>query len=118
MVSARKAIESLYSHRCDVYEKQKTRKENKITAFEYIKVLEDIKCHLSFESTKTSTSDGKVYTAYQTVKLFLAPERKIRAGSKITIKDSKGNIFEYKASGEPNIYDTHQEVMLERNEED
>ena len=111
MVSARKAIESLYSHRCDVYEKQKKIKGS-VTTFEDIKKYENIKCRLSFEKT-TYGKRGDIKTDIeQTIKIFLAPEIDIKDGSKIIITNEEGKIFEYKASGKPAIYITHQEVYL------
>ena len=51
---------------------------------------------------------GKVITK---VKLFIAPEINVMPGSKIVVTQ-KGRTTEYKNSGEPAIFDTHQEIML------
>ena len=47
----------------------------------------------------------------QSVKLFLAPEREIPAGSKITV-EGRGMTRVYARSGQPAVYGSHQEIAL------
>lgn len=53
-----------------------------------------------------------LHSWFRQLRLFLAPEIKVAPGSKITITQN-GVVGEYKNSGVPAMYDTHQEIMLE-----
>lgn len=108
--AARKALESTYEGRATVVEYQKIKDEYGLTSFQEVTVLEDQPCKLSFE-TLTSTSGDPVATVTQGVKLFLAPDVVIKAGSKIIVTQN-GRITEYSNSGVPAVYSTHQEIML------
>lgn len=112
MVKARKAVESLYDGICTVIEYQEFKKENKSTGHKEVVVLEKQPCRLSFSTiTDTSTSDTASHLV-QTVKVFLAPELAIKAGSKLDITQN-GVTTSYKSSGVPAVYQTHQEIVLE-----
>ena len=113
MVKARKAIESLYSGKCTVTEYQKIKKKNKSTAFQEVVVLEDIPCRLSFKTiNSTSQTDTAASAVGQVTKIFLAPEIRVKPGSKLTVTQN-GVTTEYKSSGEPAFYSTHQEIIVE-----
>ena len=113
MVKVRKALESLYDGRCTITEYQKVKKENKSTAFQDVVVHEDIPCRLSFNSiTNTNQTDTGASAVAQTVKVFLAPEIQVKPGSKLTITQNDVTT-EYKSSGQPSFYSTHQEIVLE-----
>lgn len=112
MVNARKAIEKLYIGRCTITEhRQQVDEDTKQTKFVDVDLFSDIPCRLSF-STLTSTSDETVAAVSQTTKLFLAPEINVPAGCKITVTQN-GRSTEYKQSGEPAIYASHQEIQLQ-----
>lgn len=111
-MNARKAIESMYKDTCNVYEWQKTKDPiTHANKFGEVLVHANKKCKLS-HSTITVTSDDKAATQKQTIKLFIAPELEIKAGSKISITH-QGRTVDYKRSGVPAIYTNHQEFMLE-----
>ena len=111
IIAARKTIESQYDAKCDVVEKR-PKEVNNITKNIEETVLIDKDCRVSFEdiyvNTETDTKEKKI----QKIKLFIAPELDIKPGSKIVVT-RKGRTTEYKNSGEPAIYDTHQEIILE-----
>lgn len=112
MVAVRQAIEMTYDGKCTITEHQKVQKPNKSTGFNDVVVLTDQPCKLSF-SRITNTSQGETAAMVaQTAKVLLAPEIQIKPGSKITITQN-GITTEYSKSGEPAIYKTHQEVVLE-----
>ena len=112
MVKARKAIESLYDGKCTITEHQKVKKENGSTGFEEVVVLEDKPCRLSFK-TINSTNQGEVASAVvQVTKLFLSPDIQVNPGSKLTVTQN-GVKTDYKSSGKPATYATHQEIVLE-----
>jgi hypothetical protein len=48
----------------------------------------------------------------QGTKLFISPEVVVNAGSKIVVEQN-GVKTEYSASGEPAVYASHKEIMLE-----
>ena len=113
MVKVRKALESLYSGTCTITEHQKVKKENKSTGFQDVVVHEDIPCRLSFSTINTTNSTGGGASAVsQSVKVFLASDIQVKPGSKLTITQNDVTT-EYKSSGEPAFYTTHQEIVLE-----
>ena len=67
----RKAIESLYTGKCTIYEYKKIKKANKSTGFEEVAVLTDQACRLSFkQSPNTSASDDLSNSVVQTIELL------------------------------------------------
>jgi hypothetical protein len=74
-------------------------------------VIENQPCRLSFSSNPSAT-DGDIAEINQTVKLFFAPEIKVKEGSKIIVTQN-GVTTEYKQSGTPAVYSCHQEIFLE-----
>lgn len=112
MVKARKAIESLYDGICTITEHQKVKKENKSTGFEDVVVLENQPCRLSFKSINNANQTETASAVAQITKVFIAPEIWVKPGSKLTITQN-GITTEYKSSGEPAHYNTHQEIVLE-----
>lgn len=112
VVAARKAIESTYIGQCTITEHQKMKKENGSIAFEEVVVLSEKPCKLSFEKIANNNQTNSAAILIQTTKLFIAPEIQIKPGSKITVVQNNVTT-EYKSSGEPAMYQTHQEIMLE-----
>ena len=112
MVNARKAIESMYVGTCKITEYKKVKRENKTTGFEENVVLENEPCRLSFKTIDTTNQSEIASSLNQVVKVFLSPEIKVKPGSKLTITQN-GVTTDYMSSGEPAIYSTHQEIILE-----
>lgn len=111
---ARKNFEKLYDCKCDIVEYKEFQKPNKSTNFGELKVKENISCKISYESIASIHTIGK--NASETplsTKLFISPDIEIKTGSKIIVTNNLGQVKEYKSSGEPALYDTHQEIMLE-----
>jgi uncharacterized protein len=109
----RKAIESMYEHTCTVIEYQKIKDPvKKTTGSKEVIVLEDKPCKLSYSTVKSVTQTENASALQQVVKLFIAPEIVIKEGSKLSI--TKDNITkDYKNSGVPAIFPSHQEIVLE-----
>lgn len=107
---ARQAIESQYDAKCDVIEKRPKEVKN-ITKNIEETVLKDKDCRVSFETISENTETDTEAKKVQKIKLFIAPELDIKPGSKIIVT-RKGRTTEYKNSGEPAVYDTHQEIIL------
>ena len=74
--------------------------------------LYDLPCRLSFKTINSTNQTDTGAAVTQTVKVFLAPEIKVKPGSKLTITQNDVTT-EYKASGKPAFYSTHQEIVLE-----
>lgn len=112
VVATRKAIESTYFGQCTITEHQKVKKENGSITFKEVVVLSEKPCKLSFEKIANNNQTNSAAILIQTTKLFIAPEIQIKPGSKITVVQNNVTT-EYKSSGEPAMYQTHQEIMLE-----
>lgn len=110
---ARKAIESLYDSSCTVIEyRQEKDPATKKTAGKEFVAYTDKPCKLSYSSNKNANQTGTANTITQVIKVFITPELDIKPGSKLVIT-GKGRTTEYKNSGVPAVFDTHQEIVLE-----
>lgn len=109
----RKAIESLYHGKCTVVQRKSFFDETtKQTRLRDVKIITDEPCKLSFASTRPTVQETGASSVSQGVKLFLAPEVDIPAGSKIIVTQN-GRTTTYQQSGETAIYHHHQEIKLE-----
>ena len=112
--AARKAIESTYSGVCTILERRDIRDEKtKITRKnEEVPIVENQPCKISFEKLNAVVQTDTAAKLTQGTKLFIAPEIQIKPGSKIIVEQN-GKTTEYSASGEPAVYFSHSEYMLE-----
>lgn len=112
--AARAAHESIYyTGLCTIIEYTSVTDPNtKRTTQQETTVLEGQPCCLSFESTSAASQTDTVTEIAQGIKLFLAPEVAVKAGSKIIVEQD-GVTTAYSASGLPAVYPGHQEIMLE-----
>ena len=111
-IAARKAIEKTYNGIAIISEYQKVKDEKTgLTNSQPVIVLENQPCKLSFERLQEAMQGQSASAVKQIVKLFIAPEITIKAGSKITVTQS-GITTDYTYSGIPAVYDTHQEIIL------
>jgi len=110
---SRTAIESIYIGTCTITEYKATKDlVTKITKHSTNDVLVGQPCRLSFKNIASTNSTNTAATVTQITKLFIAPEIIIKPGSKITVFQN-GVTCEYKNSGKPAMYDSHQELILE-----
>lgn len=110
---ARKAIESLYDSRATVIEYQSVFDEvTKRTKSQEVTVLTDLPCRVSFKNIAPTGESDTVHSVSQSITLFISPNNiTIKPGSKISVT-RKGITTDYKNSGQPAVYDTHQEIGL------
>lgn len=109
----REALEAAYDGVCTVYEMQPVFNPiTKVTARQEEEVLTKEPCHLSFCKVGPSSGSESAAGVSQVIKLFLAPEREIRPGSKITVTQ-QGRTENYSRSGKAAVYASHQEITLE-----
>ena len=107
----RKALESMYSGVCNIIERQKvTDPVTKRTAFSEVTVLLSQPCRLSYKSAPI-TRDGEAASVTQEITLFISPDVEIKSGSKIEVTQ-RGRTTAFSNSGEPKVYDSHQEISL------
>ncbi|MDP4152600.1 MAG: hypothetical protein Q8865_04040 [Bacillota bacterium] len=84
----------------------------KRTSFEPVELVTDEPCRLSFKNIANAVETATGNKVSQVVKLFLSPEINVPAGAKITVTQN-GRTTAYKNSGEPAVYSSHQEIILE-----
>ena len=110
--------ERLYMGICDVYEYEGGNKG--LIKLKEVKVLENLPCRISYRNNynnaKSKTTGVEDYEAPssrgQTVILFTAPDVNIKPGSKVVVTQN-GRTVAYNCSGQPVVYQTHQEIALE-----
>lgn len=109
----RKAIECTYEHTCTIKIFKPIKDPvSKQTKNQEVILLESQPCRLSYSSVKSANQSESNATVQQVIKLFIAPEIEIKEGSKILITH-EGRTTEFKHSGKPAIYFSHQEIVLE-----
>ena len=110
-----KGIKSLFNHTCNIYNfVESFDAETKQTSHRKQCILENEPCRISFK-TIAASSDDKISSSSQQIKLFISNEIDINAGSIIEVF-IYGKLVEYKLSGMPAIYSSHQEIILERSD--
>lgn len=108
----RKAIESQYKGRCDVYEYRKVKDEvTKVTSMQEVLVLKNCPCKLSYERINSTNQSTGAAEQSMTTKLFLSPNVEIKAGSKIVVTQN-GVTTSFAKSGMAGRFTNHQEIML------
>lgn len=117
-MSVRKALESLYKGRCNIYHCEDY-EEGNLTKQKRTLLYKDIACRLSFgksASASPAVASGIVPGVVQTVTLFIAPDIDIPAGCEIEVTQN-GRTEIYDKSGQSKLYTTHQEISLKIKEE-
>jgi hypothetical protein len=109
----RRAIEALYEGKATISEQQHVyNPETFVTDMKWVVAADNVPCRLSYGRINAATDAAPIAGYKQTIKLFIAPERSVKAGSRISVTQH-GTTQEYRASGEPAHYSSHQEIMLE-----
>ena len=109
VVSARRAIESLYTDTCKIITDCDVVDESGIMITTRV-VSQSYPCRLSYKDIPNATSEG-IPIMSQSVKIFLAPEIKISSGSEIHVIRQDRNL-EFVLAGVAAVYETHQEISL------
>ena len=117
VVSVRNAFNTLYKDVCNIYEKQKVKREDHSTIEQEVKVIGNEPCRIDFDTEPNADTTTGVAIAPQTITLFIRPDINIKAGSKIevTFTDIVSGEQEtkyYAKGGESAKYMTHQEIAL------
>lgn len=106
-------VSAYYTGTCTIIERRDVRDEKtKITRKSEVVVIENHPCKISYEKANAAVSSDAATAVSLNTKLFISPEIAINSGSKIVVEQN-GVITEYCMSGEPAVYPTHKEVVLE-----
>lgn len=109
----RNRIEQMYEDSCTVYEQMDVfDKKTKVKKGKRVAILEDEPCRLSFSRLEAGEKADPASMPPQTVKLFISPDIDIKTGCVIEIRH-KGRTYEYERSGQPAVYSSHQEIVLQ-----
>lgn len=112
MNAVRKAIESQYKGRCNIFEyKSVTDPITKITSPKEVLVYKNFPCKLSYEKIDTTNQSTGAAEMSMLTKLFITPDINIKAGSKIVVTQN-GVTTAFANSGEAGRFSNHQEIML------
>ena len=112
----RKAIESLYIAKCNVYGFVTEEDEYGVSDSKEMKLHEDIPCRISFKNISTANQTEAFASTFQEIKLFINPEIVISEGSKIEVTQNNRTTM-YKSSGTSAVYSNHQEIILKNYKE-
>lgn len=107
----RKMLERTYYDTVNIYRNVKIKKDGE-TKHSRELIYENQKCAISKNSLPANNQSDSVNHINYTVTLFIAPEVKIKQGDLLEIIHMGGE-NKYIA-GEPFVYVTHQEIILER----
>lgn len=109
----KKVLEQTYDGKCTITNMESVKdEETKITSKKPVVVCENQPCKLSVQSSPAAGNEGTAAKVVQSIKLFLSPDLEIKAGSRIVVTQN-GITAEYKRSGVPTVYASHQEIELE-----
>lgn len=113
MVVLKRAKELLYSDVCDVIAYEKDRNEDGSVSTVEKLIFEDIPCKLSYNSSNSAKESEVFSSVSQSIKVFMSPEYIVKEGSKINITRGQ-ECYQFKSSGTPIVFETHQEINLEK----
>lgn len=106
----KKFADIMYTDVCNVYNQQKIKVNNK-TKFENVLVIENEPCRLSYDNPKIAVQTESSTNLSNNVKLFISPDIEVVEGSRIEVV-REGKTYQFKCSGMPSMYPTHQEIKL------
>lgn len=109
-----KFADIMYTDTCSIYNQQKIKVNNK-TKFESVLVVENEPCRLSYDSPKIAVQTESSANISNNAKLFISPQIDVAEGSRIEVV-REGKPYQFKCSGMPLIYPTHQEIKIEKAE--
>ncbi|MBP3410475.1 MAG: hypothetical protein J6M10_05700 [Clostridia bacterium] len=115
-----KTLALLWVDSCSVSVQEEYRKESGASGFREKLILEDEPCKLSFYDSKASNNIAAVHgpaaPLSQMAKLILRADAQIPPGSRVEIR-REGKTLRFKASSQAAAYFSHQEILLEVEEE-
>lgn len=107
----RNELEAMYCHKLNVYESvEVTDDKTHVTKFKQVPVYLDVPCRVSEQNVSTAT-DAEPARVSKQIKVILAPEFDIPAGSVIEVF-YHGHSGKFRRTGEPYIKSDTQTVTL------
>ena len=109
---ARVQIEKMYESTCSVWQFSRVYdKATHSTKMRKIALFENIPCHVSYGISGAAKQTDTIAVIGQNITLYLPPEYAVPAGCEIII-EGQGRTTKYESSGEPAVYQSHQEISL------
>ena len=109
---ARVQIEKMYESTCSVWQfSQVYDKATHSTKMKKVALFENIPCHVSYGVSGAAKQTDTIAVIGQSITLYLPPEYAVPAGCEIII-EGQGRTTKYESSGEPAVYQSHQEISL------
>ena len=110
------AVERLYDGIATIEEARKRKNEKNIMVSEWVAVVTDLPCRVSYKTLSPAVGSDTVDTIAMAITLFTAPDIDVLPGSRITVRQ-RGREMKFSSSGIPAVYDFHQEIPMTRREE-
>lgn len=109
---ARVQIEKMYESTCSVWQfSQVYDKATHSTKMKKVALFENVPCHVSYGISGAAKQTDTISVIGQNITLYLPPEYAVPAGCEIII-EGQGRTTKYESSGEPAVYQSHQEISL------
>ena len=109
---ARVQIEKMYESTCSVWQFSRVYdKATHSTKMKKVALFENIPCHVSYGISGAAKQTDTISVIGQNITLYLPPEYEVPAGCEIII-EGQGRNTKYESSGEPAVYQSHQEISL------
>lgn len=109
---ARVQIEKMYESTCSVWQfSQVYDKATHSTKMKKVALFENVPCHVSYGISGAAKQTDTIAVIGQNITLYLPPEYAVPAGCEIII-EGQGRTTKYESSGEPAVYQSHQEISL------
>lgn len=110
-------VSKLWTGSCTIQEYQSvTDPITHQTTNRLVTVVENEPCRLSYSTEPVTNLNNGLATVSQVIKLFIKPNLKIKAGSKLKITQH-GVTNDYIRASEPSVYTNHQEVVVQLDKE-
>lgn len=105
-------VSKLWNGSCTIQEyREVTDPKTYQTTSKLVNVVENEPCKLSYSTEPITSISNGVANVVQVIRLFIRPDLKIKAGSKLIITQH-GVTNNYIRASEPCIYTNHQEVVV------
>ena len=109
---ARVQIEKMYESTCSVWQFSRVYdKTTHSTKMKKVALFENVPCHVSYGISGAAKQTDTIAVIGQNITLYLPPEYAVPAGCEIII-EGQGRTTKYESSGEPAVYQSHQEISL------
>lgn len=109
---AKVQIEKMYESICSVWQFSRVYdKATHSTKMKKVALFENVPCHVSYGISGAAKQTDTIAVIGQNITLYLPPEYAVPAGCEIII-EGQGRTTKYESSGEPAVYQSHQEISL------